>query len=208
MSRTGLEQESGGEPVRETGRAGKHARREPDKPRPAWLSELIDWAKTLSVALVIVVVVNLFIFNLSTVNGFSMEPTLEEREWLFINKIGYAFGDPERGDVIILKDPSEGPDRKEYLVKRVIGIEGDTIEIRTGQLYLNGELQVEPYTDVEIESPDFGPAVVEPGKVFVMGDNRRGGASKDSRSFGTVALDGVKGKAEFVIWPITKLKKL
>lgn len=205
MSLSGSDQETS----RETGLgAAVRSAQEPDKPRPPWLTELIDWAKTLTFAIVIVVIVNMFIFNLSTVNGHSMEPTLTEGEWLFVNKIGYTFGKPGRGDVVILKDPSDGLDRKAYLVKRVIGMGGDTVEIRAGQLYVNGELVIEPYTDVAIESPDYGPHVVAEGQVFVMGDNRRGGASKDSRSFGTVPVDLLKGKAEFILWPITKLNKL
>src|SRR5690606_2127153 len=104
--------------------------------------------------------------NLSKVEGHSMEPTLEPHEWLFVNKIGYRIGQPERGDVVILKDPSMDAGRKEYLVKRVIGEPGDSIEIRGGQLYVNGELQIEAYTDVEIEGADYGPVVVEAGRYF------------------------------------------
>jgi len=182
---------------------------EPEKKhRPYWLSELIDWVRTLAIALVLVVLVNLFLFNLSKVEGHSMEPTLEPHEWLFINKIGYRLGTPERGDVVILKDPSTDADRKEYLVKRIIGVPGDTIEIRGSQLYVNGALEVEAYTDVQIEGGDYGPAVVEAGRYFIMGDNRHGGASKDSRQFGTVPASLIKGRAEFVLWPITKWNKL
>ncbi len=181
----------------------------PERPRPNWLTELLDWTRTLGIALVLVVLVNLFLFNLSKVEGHSMEPTLVPHEWLFINKIGYRLGDPQRGDVVIVNDPStDGANSGKYLVKRIIGIPGDTIEIRGGQLYVNGTLQVEAYTDAAIEDEDYGPAVVEKDRYFIMGDNRHAGASKDSRMFGTVPSKLIKGEAEFVLWPITKWNKL
>ncbi|WP_223299020.1 signal peptidase I [Paenibacillus darwinianus] len=172
------------------------------------MDELLDWAKTLGVALVIVLLANRFVFNLSTVEGQSMEPTLEQHEWLFINKIGYRIGEPERGDIVILKDPSEQIDRKQFLVKRVIGLPGDTVEIRAGQLYVNGLQTVESYTDVNIEDSDYGPETIAEGQYFVMGDNRRAGASKDSRSFKPVPRALIKGEAQFILWPIAKMNKL
>lgn len=201
------------QPERQTGRparagVGPQRRSESGKPRARWLEELLDWAKTLGVALVIVLLVNRFVFNLSTVEGQSMEPTLVQDEWLLVNKIGYLIGEPERYDVVILKDPSEQIDRKEYLVKRIIGLPGDTVEIRAGGLYVNGVQTVESYTDVEIEDTDYGPEKIAEGFYFVMGDNRRAGASKDSRSFKPVPRSLIKGKAQFVLWPIAKINKL
>lgn len=180
-------------------------RSRPVKPdRPAWRKELFDWLKALSIAAVIVILLQAFVFQLSTVKSISMQPTLFEREWLFVNKIAYDFGHPRRGDVIILKDPSEDGDKKRLLVKRVIGVPGDSLEVKDGQLYVNGELQVEPYTDSEIEDGDFKAVTVGEGHYFVMGDNRHLGASKDSRIFGEVDEKAIKGKAELILWPITR----
>jgi signal peptidase I len=180
-----------------------------DSNKPPWVSELWDWSRTLIIALIMVLLLHFFVFNLSTVKGQSMEPTLYEKEWLFINKYTYTFGgSPERSDVVILKDPSEGTAKKEYLVKRVVGIPGDTIEIRQGQLYRNGELVIEPYTDTEIEGLDYGPIKLEAERYFVMGDNRHARASKDSRIFGPVSLDMIRGRADFILWPIIKLGSL
>ncbi|WP_123043376.1 signal peptidase I [Cohnella candidum] len=173
-----------------------------------WRKELWDWAKALIVAAVVVLLLRAYVFQLSTVKMHSMQPTLQEKEWLFVNKISYEFGHPERGDVVILKDPSDGADRKDYLVKRIVGMPGDKLEIRSGQLYLNGELTVEPYTDSAIEDGDFGPTQVSPGHYFVMGDNRHAGGSKDSRAFKEVPEDMIIGKAEAVIWPIVRWTKL
>ena len=117
-------------------------------------------------------------------------------------------GDLKRGDVVILKDPSDGEARKEYLVKRIVGMPGDTLEIRKGELYINGELKVESYTDAPIEDGDFGPTTVSPGHFFVLGDNRHLNASKDSREFNEVPADLIKGRADMIVWPISKWAKL
>jgi len=170
--------------------------------------ELFEWLKSLAVALVIVTALKLFVFDLTIVHGISMEPTLQSGERLFVNKIGYLLGEPGRGDIAVLADPAPYPGGGKYIVKRVIGVAGDTVEIRGGTLYLNGERLAEPYTDVAIAGPDFGPLRVESGKVFVMGDNRRSGASKDSRSFGTVPVGALYGKAEMILWPISRWKTL
>jgi len=182
--------------------------RRPKKPIPRWAVELWEWVRTLAIALTVVLLLHYFVFNLSTVEGHSMEPTLSEKEWLFVNKVSYLFAEPERGEVVILKDPSDRPDKKEFLVKRIVGIPGDIIEIRDGQLYRNSELIVERYTDTEIEDADTEPYKLEAGMYFVMGDNRHAHASFDSRSFGAVSRDAIRGRADFILWPITKLKAL
>jgi signal peptidase I len=179
-----------------------------DKRPKGWRAELADWIKALAAAFVITAALKLFVFDLTIVRGISMEPTLHTGERLFVNKIGYRLGGPKRGDIAVLVDPAPAPGGGKYIVKRVIGIAGDTIEIRGGSLYVNGERLAEPYADVAIAGPDFGPLTVEPGKVFVMGDNRRSGASRDSRSFGTVPVRDLRGKAEFILWPISRWKNI
>lgn len=167
-------------------------------------AEIWEWVKSISIALVIVIVLNLYIFNLSTVKGHSMEPTLKEKEWLFVNKIVYITGNPQRGDVVILKDPEMTGADRQFLVKRVVAVPGDKVEIRNGKLYVNGTTVQEPYTDNRIEDGDRGPFVVEVDRYFVMGDNRHLGASKDSRMFGSVASGMIQGRADFILWPFEK----
>ena len=173
-----------------------------------WAAELWDWVKTIAIAFVIMVLLNMFVFNLSMVKGESMQPTLVASERLFINKVVYRFSAPSHGDVIVLKDPSDGPDKKEFLVKRVVGVPGDTIEVKDQKLYVNGVAQQEGYTDVPIEDPGFEPIVLEEGRYFVMGDNRHLGKSKDSRMFGSVKESDIVGRAEFIFWPLSEIKKL
>ncbi|GGG14374.1 signal peptidase I [Paenibacillus albidus] len=173
-----------------------------------WVKELKDWLLTAATVFVIMSLVNLFVFNISTVKGESMQPTLREGERLFINKLALVFDFPERGDIIVLHDPSTGPDQKEYLVKRVIGLPGDIVEVKDSQLHVNGKKVVESYVDTEIQDSDFAPLAVEDGSYFVMGDNRHAGASKDSRYFGSVPRDRIVGKASFIWWPLSKVDTL
>jgi len=169
------------------------------------VSELVDWLKALIAAVVIVLVLNQFVFHLSRVEGHSMDPTLADGEWLFVNKLVYLWRQPRAGDIIILENPLGG--REKYLVKRIIGVPGDKIEIMGGKLYRNGEPVVEPYTDSVIEDGDWGPGVVPEGAFFVMGDNRRRGESNDSRNpyIGWIPETSIKGKADYILWPFGKI---
>lgn len=192
------------EPIASQGRRNSP----PRSLRSGWRKELLDWSLALLVAFIIVILLRAYVFQLSTVKSISMQPTLYEHEWLFVNKAALKFGGLDRGDVVILRDPSEGPDRKQFLVKRIVGVPGDTLEIRAGQLYINGELKVEPYTDVMIEDGNFGPEKVNSGHYFVMGDNRHQFASKDSRKFDQVPEKVIEGRADLIIWPISRWAKL
>lgn len=176
-----------------------------EKPLEKQPSELWEWIKSVGVALVIVIVIHFFIFNLSTVKGQSMEPTLRDGEWLFINKIGYIIGGPDRGDIVILKDPDEQLGFREFLVKRIVGLPGDTIEISEQKLYINGKQLHESYTDTAIQDGNHGPEIVPPGHYFVMGDNRHQFASTDSRTFHSVPERMIKGKAQFILWPLNQI---
>ncbi|MGG3455843.1 signal peptidase I [Paenibacillus rhizolycopersici] len=178
------------------------------KPQSRWAAEIWEMLKTIVIAFVIMMLLNVFVFNLSMVKGQSMQPTLEEQERLFVDKMVYRFGHPKRGEVVVLKDPSVDADRKPFLVKRVVAVPGDSVEVRDGQLIINGESQNEPYTDSAIEDGDMSEVQLGAGDYFVMGDNRHAGRSKDSRYFGTVKEKWIVGRAEFVFWPIAKIRDL
>jgi signal peptidase I len=171
--------------------------------------ELWDWTKSILVALLVVILVHQFGFNLSTVRGHSMQPTLQEGEWLFVNKAITYLKAPQRGEIVILKESEDIALTKHlFLVKRVIAIGGDEVQGRAGFLYVNGDKIEEPYTDTPIEDGDFGPTRVGQGHVFVMGDNRHAAASADSRRFGAVPTSLIQGRAEYVLWPFAMAGKL
>jgi signal peptidase I len=167
--------------------------------------ELWDWMKSAVAALLVVMFIHHYCFNLSTVKGSSMEPTLESGEWLFVNKAITYIRSPKRGEVVILKEPdAQQAIAHPYLVKRVVAVAGDKVETTRGILYINGNQLQEPYTDTTVEDGDFGPVLVPQGQLFVMGDNRHPFGSSDSRSFGTIPISFIEGRAEWIIWPFSK----
>ncbi|OAS17451.1 signal peptidase I [Paenibacillus oryzisoli] len=171
--------------------------------------ELWDWTKSILVALLVVILVHQFGFNLSTVRGHSMDPTLHEGEWLFVNKAITYLKAPSRGEIVILEEPEKlALPQHPLLVKRVIAIAGDEVQGRQGDLYVNGDKVSETYTDTPIQDGDFGPTEVGPGEIFVMGDNRHLAASADSRLFGVIPINLVQGRADFVLWPLDMAGKL
>lgn len=150
------------------------------------------------------------------VGSGSMEPTLHgckgcNNDRVLINKFIYDFSDPKRGDIILFEslNPKEPDDE---LIKRVIGLPGDTIAIQNGTVYLNGKPQDEPYIAAQpcvAYSPktcSFGPAKVPENHLFVMGDNRTG--STDSRFFGPIPEESVIGKAALSFWPPGRIQRL
>ncbi len=162
--------------------------------------ETIEWIKSISLAVVIAVLIKTFIFNTTYVLGNSMYPTLHEKDRLFANKISLYFSSPSRGDVVVLKAP-DNPS-KDY-IKRVIGLDGDIVEIKDGKVYVNGELLKEDYIEKDSFTHIYGESYweVPKGQVFVLGDNRDEGASKDSRYFGCVSLKSIKGITGFRYFP-------
>lgn len=180
-----------------------------DNEAKSLIHELWDWIKAILVALLVVILVHQFGFNLSTVRGSSMQPTLQEGEWLFVNRAITYLKAPQRGDVVILKEPEEQfAANHPFLVKRVVALAGDEIEARSGTLYINGDLADERYTDTPILDGDFGPVRIEQGHVFVMGDNRHAAASADSRRFGAIPASLIQGRAECVLWPLSMIANL
>lgn len=158
----------------------------------AWLRELLE---AVLPALVIVLVVNIFLAQATRVEGQSMDPSLHDSERLIIEKVSYRFRAPQRGDIVVLRRPQRSVDP---LIKRVIGLPGETVSIHDAMVYIDGDPLMEPYLD----QPTWGsmaPVVVPEGHVFVMGDNRR--SSNDSRAFGVVSLDDIVGRAWLRYWP-------
>jgi signal peptidase I len=157
-----------------------------------WLWEL---GETVLPAIVIAVLINLFLAQATRVYGSSMEPSLHTDQRLVVEKLTYRLHDPRRGDVVVLRVPERGP---ELLIKRVIALPGETIEIRDGNVYIDGTALPEPYLSQQTYG-QFGPLQVPAGEVFVLGDNR--GASNDSRIFGPVPESRIVGRAWVSYWP-------
>ncbi|WP_423784975.1 signal peptidase I [Halobacillus litoralis] len=162
-------------------------------------SEWLEWLKAIAVAITLAFILRTFFFATSIVEGASMDPTLQNGERVMFNKIIYYIDEPERGDIVIIERPV-----KSY-VKRIIGLPGDTVEIRDHELYVNGEKETQEYLSEDAASAtrDYGPVDVPDGKYFVMGDNRS--ISKDSRNgLGFIEEDEIIGRTELVIYPFNE----
>jgi signal peptidase I len=161
----------------------------------SWLRELVE---SVLPALAIVLVVNIFLGQATRVEGQSMEPTLHNSERLIIEKVSYRLRAPQRGDIIVLKPPRRST---VPLIKRVIGLPGEVVEIKDDRVYVNGVALEEDYLTQPTKG-GMSPRLVPEEHVLVLGDNR--GASNDSRAFGMVPYEDIIGKAWLRYWPLDR----
>lgn len=191
------------------------------------VSEILLFMGVIIGAITLGIIISSQVFAIAGVREISMEETMYEGDRLYVNKLAYRFKQPDRGDVIIfiknyeikgffdrcrisagdiLRNFSKEK-RDDRLVKRVIGLPGETIEIKTGKVYINGELLDEGYTK-NATFPDRlnGEYIIPEGFYFVMGDNRF--RSSDSRRFGPIPIDSIEGKATTIVWPPAEWKSL
>ncbi len=195
------------------------------KKQASLVREIIE---TLLLAILIFVAVRAVVLNFR-VDGLSMTPSLDNNEMLLVNRNAYLsfdtwsfvdwvpgvehrepntvypFSPPERGDIVVFNAPVSSAD-KPY-IKRVVGLEGETVEIRNNGVYIDGQLIDEPYLEGAATfcsgGRDCGEVEVPQGSVFVLGDNRDN--SQDSRVFGPVSVDSIIGKAWMTYWPISEI---
>ena len=161
----------------------------------------VDEIKIVLAAVVLAFGVRTMVAQSYSIPSESMQNTLLIGDHVFVNKLYAVFGTPHRGDIIVFDSPVE----KINLIKRVIALSGDRVEMRGDTLYLNKEPQIEPYAIYERNNRlgraahyRFGPVTVPEGHIFVMGDNRNN--SGDSRFFGPVKIDSIQGKAMVAHW--------
>ncbi|MDQ3303399.1 MAG: signal peptidase I [Actinomycetota bacterium] len=170
------------------------------KKRKAGLAELVI---TIVVAFALVFgIVRPFVVEAYRIPSESMVPTLEVGDRVLANKFIYRFTEPDKGDIVVFDSVDENDDQT--LIKRVVGKAGDEIQVQDGVLYVNDEPQEEPYLNEETPfAGSYGPTEVPDRNIFVMGDNR--GNSADSRVFGPLPLENLKGEAFARFWPVGKI---
>jgi signal peptidase I len=180
----------------------------------------------LLVAFVLALLIKTFLLQAFYIPSESMQPTLDVGDRVLVNKVVYHLHPPRRGDIIVFADPNPEPEpdrsplsaflnwlteglgvstspEKDF-IKRVIGLPGETVEIKRGEVFIDGERIDEPYLEVPLDTGDFGPKTVPPDSLFVMGDNRPN--SNDSRrGLGFIPYDKVIGRAFVVIWPPSRI---
>lgn len=146
-------------------------------------------------AVIIALLINTFVAQAMIVEGPSMSPNLHFPQRVIVERVMYQFvREPRRGDIVVVSLPGQD----EPLIKRVIGLPGETVEVRNGQVFIDEELIEEEWITRQ-GGPNYPAEVVPPNHVFVMGDNR--GNSRDSRAFGPVSLDQIVGRAWVIYWP-------
>ncbi|MBP6440563.1 MAG: signal peptidase I [Caldilineaceae bacterium] len=156
---------------------------------------LQEAAQIIAPALVLALIVHLFLAQATIVFGQSMEPNLHQNERLIVDKLSYRVRAPERGDIVVV----DLPDMEEMLVKRIVALPGEQVEIQRGVVYVNGAPISEPFAHDMIEY-DTPRLTLGPLSYFVLGDNR--GNSNDSRSFGPVTRDQILGRVWLRYWPL------
>lgn len=165
---------------------------------------ILDWIKSIVVALLIAALIKWLFIDATRVAGNSMLNTLHDGDMLFMNKIGKHFHDYDRGDIVILNAP-DYPGK--LYVKRVVGLPGDTVTLKDEKVYINDEELKEPYTSVDytLQTSDTYEWYLLDGQYFVMGDNRAEGASNDSRNYGPVQKEEIVGHAFYRFYPFNDM---
>ncbi|CAN5717081.1 N/A [soil metagenome] len=171
---------------------------------PGFVRNLLEWAGILGGALIVALVVTKFLIQAFFIPSASMFPTLAVDDRVLVNKLSYDLHEVNRGDLVVFERPaSEADSDVKDLIKRVVALEGDTVESSDGRLVVNGEPLDEPYVATGAETSGVDTQTIPPGHVFVMGDNRED--SRDSRFFGPLDEELIIGRAFVKVWPLTDI---
>lgn len=162
---------------------------------------LFDWAETIVVAFILALIIRAFFIQVFWIPSSSMEPTLYIHDRIVVNKVSYHFREPRRQEVVVFRQVAPEGSPKRDIIKRIMGLPGEELEIKDGMVYINREA-IEEKHPMNQDFADFGPIVVPPDAYFVMGDNRP--ASLDSRYWGFLPKENLIGPAFIRIWPLTK----
>lgn len=172
--------------------------------------DVLDWNKSIIMAIFIAICITTFIAKPTVVKGESMHPTLEEYDYLIIDRITYKLHNPKQGDIIVFKSHLMTMDgKKKNLIKRVIGVDGDKVRVIDGNVYVNDQLLEEDYINGHYTLGEID-IIVPKDRVFVIGDNREENMSIDSRdsSVGFVEIDSILGKMLIRLYPFSKIGKV
>jgi signal peptidase I len=171
------------------------------------LSFFWEVAKIVIIALLIVIPIRSFVFQPFFVRGQSMEPNFENGDYLIIDEISYYFNEPQRGEVVVFKYPNDPSQR---YIKRIVGLPGETIEIKSGQVLIFDQegsqiLDESDYLDSSVQTLGDSKVTLSKDEYFVLGDNRY--ASSDSRRWGVLPRENIIGRVFARAWPFTVLAK-
>ncbi|HET9772567.1 MAG TPA: signal peptidase I [Acidimicrobiia bacterium] len=178
-----------------TGRKGKKSNRR---------KQGYEWLILVAASLAVALFVRGFLIQAFYIPSESMVPTLVKNDRVLVNKLSYKLHDVHRGDIVVFKaPPGAATAQVKDLIKRVVGLPGETIEGRNGGIVIDGKPLDEPYLPPDVRSRDFPPEKVPPNKIYVLGDNRQD--SRDSTFFHAIDEDAIIGRAFVKIWPLSDL---
>ena len=165
------------------------------------LREWLHFFLCLLTALIIAVFLRIYVYEFVQVKGNSMTPTLINKEFVFVEKINAD--KPERGEILIVRFPED----ENYYIKRLVGVPGDEISVKDGQLFLNGIAQEENYIPEKI-AYEMEEIRIPEGMYFVLGDNRNDSWDSHMESVGLIPAEDIVGHAVFVAWPFPRIRSL
>ena len=173
------------------------------KSGPAAFRIAAEWIGLVVLALVIALLIKTFLFQAFFIPSESMVPTLQVHDRVLVNKLSYKLHPVHRGDIVVFKAPEGSDPGIDDLVKRVIGLPGETVQAKNGHVYVDNEELPETYLPKGTITTPFSKVTLLPDHYWVMGDNR--GNSKDSRVFGPITKGNIVGRVFFRIWPFSRL---
>ncbi|HWI54694.1 MAG TPA: signal peptidase I [Desulfobacteria bacterium] len=160
-------------------------------------------AESVIVAVLLALIIRFFLFQPFFIPSGSMEPTLKKGDRIVVSKITYRLSEPKRGDIIVFKYPVNP---KRDFIKRLIGLPGETLEVKNSQVYIDGKVLEQSFLPKGLTYNNFGPVKIPEKQYFMMGDNRNN--SEDSRFWGTLPEENIIGRAMFVYWPFDRAGRL
>ena len=203
----------------EAGRPGTAPSAPALQAKSSGMRNAVEWVVIAGGALLVALLIKTFLLQAFYIASLSMAPTLKEDDRVLVNKLSYDFHDVNRGDIVVFESPPKDSSETKDLIKRVIGLPGETVEARDGHILINGQVLDEPYLGPEVSTD--GPicrmpslpgcegaskVVVPPSEYFVMGDNRPN--SRDSRFIGAIPESSIIGRAFVRVWPVPAITLL
>lgn len=165
------------------------------------LKTVLEWGILLLIAWAISFAIRTFVFDTRIVPTGSMLPTIQLQDRVIFDKVFYRFDSLQRGDIIMFEAPPASGESDD-LVKRIIGLPGETLEVREGKVWINGEALEEPYL-AQIPNYEYGPVKIPEDSYIMLGDNRNN--SKDSHVWGLLPQENIKGRLLVRYWPLSRL---
>jgi signal peptidase I len=193
----------------EAARGARPAAAEPEteeRSKPTGLRNVVEWVAIAAGALLVALVIKTFLLQAFYIPSLSMAPTLKVNDRVLVNKLSYDLHDVHRGDLVVFESPPNEGSQTKDLIKRVIGLPGETVESRNGHILINGRELEEPYLGPDVTTGPLEQVTVPAEHLWVMGDNRPN--SRDSRFFGAIPESLVIGRAFIRVWPVTAISLL